>query len=158
MLDQETLLQQLRLFFDKPACVVGVGPLRKGIEIAITVDASAPLTLKKEAHKMAIVPGAPAKPDMTFEVPAETLNELVLIETEEVGEIGIAILKAMAHSEPAKKNPRKGPYWTSRFFLKRVSRRTSLGWYHRDEIFSLKRFYGDSQNQRGDFAIAKLKL
>jgi len=47
-----------------------------------------------------IEPQPPKKADMTFHVPERALHELTATTTEDIGEIGIAILKLMAHSEP----------------------------------------------------------
>src|SRR5205823_2220193 len=50
-----------------------------------------------------VVKGKPAKPDMTFHVGPKAVATLVATETEEIGEIGVAILKLMAHEDPEHK-------------------------------------------------------
>jgi len=94
-------LDRLKEFFQRPVCRKGTAPLRKGIEIAVFLDGEGPATLRRAADGMEVLNQAPAKPDMTFRISGSALGELLKTETEDVGEIGVAILKLMAHSDPA---------------------------------------------------------
>ena len=86
--------------FQRNACRKGTEPLRKGVEIAITVDGTA-ATLRRTAQGTEIVEGAPSKPDMTFTLSQAALEQIAATSTEDVGEIGIAILHQMTHADAA---------------------------------------------------------
>lgn len=94
-------VDDLRRLFERPVCVKGFGPIRKGVEIAVHLAGEGPATLGKSATGPEVRPSAPAKPDMTFHVPAKALEELLKQQTEDVGDIGVAILKLMANGDPA---------------------------------------------------------
>ncbi len=94
-------IERLKEFFRRPVCRKGTAPLRKGIEIAVYLDGEGPVTLTREAEGMNVLGRAPSSPDMTFRLSDAALKELLKTETDDVGEIGVAILKLMAHSDPA---------------------------------------------------------
>ena len=97
----ESSINALKTFFDRDACQRATKPLRDGIEIAIYVEEGGPLTLTKLNGRAAIVPASPAKADMSFWVTEKGMKQLVGNVTDDVGEIGVAILQLMAHSDPA---------------------------------------------------------
>lgn len=92
---------RLKELFARSVCRKATGPLRKGIELAVHLNGEGPVTLTKTAEGLDVLSKAPAKPDMTFHVPEKALLELLGTQTEDVGEIGVAILKLMAHGDPA---------------------------------------------------------
>ena len=101
MSDEQTerALDKLTRLFDRPVCQKGTGPLRKGVEIAITVDEEGPFTLKKERSGAVILPSAPSKPDIVVTVPQKGLDRLLALSTEDVGDIGVEILKLVTSQD-----------------------------------------------------------
>jgi len=95
------LVTQLKEFFSRPVCNAATKPLREGVQIAIYLDDQGPVCLTKKNKAMTVETTAPAKPDMTFWVPAPAVATLTSLTTEDVGEIGVEILKLMAHDDAA---------------------------------------------------------
>jgi hypothetical protein len=98
MPDSQVYFQQLRDFFARDVCQRATHPLRDGIQIAVVVGGE-PMMLVKAGGRITTENQAARKPDMTFQVPPRALQELVATQSEEIGEIGIAILKLMAHAD-----------------------------------------------------------
>ncbi len=94
-------VKKLAELFARPVCLKGTEPLRRGVELAVFLDGAGPASLTRTSEGIEVRPVAPKKPDMTFRVPTEALNELLKTKTEDVGEIGVAILKLMANADPA---------------------------------------------------------
>ena len=92
--------EQLSEFFNRPVCQQAVGPLRDGVEIRITLADSKILTLKKNKTAVEITEGSPFDPDLSVLLAPNSLSELVAISADDVGDVGVAILKLMAHSDP----------------------------------------------------------
>lgn len=93
--------ESLAAFFRRDVCQRATKPLRDGIVIAVAVDGEAPLSLTKMGGRMEVTMEKPAKPDMSFSLTAKGLEQLSSLQTEDIGEIGVGILKLMAHSDPA---------------------------------------------------------
>jgi hypothetical protein len=91
----------LKTFFEKPVCQAATKPLRDGVQIALHLDGADPVTLEKQNGVIQVVNAAPKKADMSFWVPAGAIETLSKVETTDVGEVGVEILKLMAHSDPA---------------------------------------------------------
>lgn len=92
-------LKKLAELFARPVCRKGTEPLRRGVELAVFLDGAGPASLTRSSEGMEVRPIAPKKPDMTFHVPKEALNQLLKAPTEDVGEIGVEILKLMANAD-----------------------------------------------------------
>lgn len=92
--------EQLAELFSRDVCTRATKPLRNGVQIAVTIGKEGPFNLHKDGDKMAVSAEAPASPDMTFHLPERALNELASVHTEDIGEVGVAILKLMAHGDP----------------------------------------------------------
>ena len=90
----------VREFFSRDVCIRGTKPLRDRIEIAIFVDDRGPLTLTKEGGAPKVIQSAPHSADLTFWVPLSALKEIDANKTNDLGELGVAILKLMTHSDP----------------------------------------------------------
>jgi hypothetical protein len=99
MPDSSVLQKELSDFFSRDVCQRATKPLRDGIEIAVNLADAGTMTLTKKGGRMRAEPRTPGKPDMTFQVPERALHELTATTSEDIGEIGIAILKLMAHSD-----------------------------------------------------------
>ncbi len=102
----------LQRFFKKPACQKATAPLREGASVCVVVSGER-LGLIRRDGKMEVTESAPEKADMTFELPIESLRELADNPTEDIGELGIALLQLMAHSDPARRMGAKvhiGPF------------------------------------------------
>ncbi len=91
---------KLKSFFDQDVCLRGMKPLRNGIEIALFVDERGPVTLTKRENKPTVLENAPYSADMTFWVPPAAIEVLSKETTNDIGEMGIAILRLMASSDP----------------------------------------------------------
>jgi len=95
----ESRFQVLKDLFARPVCQRATQPLRDGTEIAVFIDEEGPATLQKLGGAFEAVAHAPRKPDMTFVVPNRALDQLAATTTEDIGEIGVEILKLMASPE-----------------------------------------------------------
>ena len=95
----QDIQSKLQEFFARPVAIKGTSPLSADAEVLLTVNGQ-PFTLTRKGKKTAVTEGAPAKPDMSFEVPTKALEALVDTHTEEVGEIGIAIASHLIHPNP----------------------------------------------------------
>lgn len=99
-----TSFDSLKAFFEKPVCQAGTKPLRNGIEIALYInDDQTPKALIKQNNIVKVTSSVPKKPDFSFWVTDGAISTLNSLTTENLGEIGIEILKLMAHSDPAYK-------------------------------------------------------
>lgn len=98
----ESTLDLLQSFFQRPVAQTGTRPLRDGVEIALYLEDQGPVTLVKQNGQALVLNHAPQKkPDMTFHIPCEAAKTLSGLSTDDVGEVGVEILKLMAHSDPA---------------------------------------------------------
>lgn len=96
----ESSFNDLKTFFERDACQRATKPLRDGIEIAIYVDGGGPLTLTKVNGRANVISGSPAKPDMSFWTTTKGVKQLAGHVTDDIGEIGVAILQLMAAADP----------------------------------------------------------
>lgn len=93
-------IELLRDFFHRPECQLAVGPLRNGVEIRIRFPDGQLIALKKSKTSLEVIEGDPSAPDLTIVMATNSLTELMSIEAEDVGDVGVGILKLMAHSDP----------------------------------------------------------
>lgn len=100
MPENQIHFKELSNFFSRDVCQRATKPLRDGIEIAVHLAGTEAVTLAKRNGRTVIEPQAPKKPDMTFQIPERALHEATATTTEDIGEIGVAILKLMAHADP----------------------------------------------------------
>ncbi len=91
----------IQRFFERGVAQRATRPLRDGITIAIHLDGKGPVTLTKQNGSAVVLKEVPQKPDMSFWIPGPGIQTLTAVTSEEVGEVGIEILKLMAHSDPA---------------------------------------------------------
>lgn len=96
----DTSFDKLKSLFQKDVVQRATQPLRKGVEIAIFIDGNGPVTLKKEPQTMAVEDRPPANPDMSFWTTSKGVETLLQIDTSDIGEMGVAIMKLMASSDP----------------------------------------------------------
>ena len=92
--------QQLKDFFSRDISQKATQPLKNGIEIEICIDGAPSLTLTKKNNKLELLSTPPKNADMSFWIGNKGVEELVQCETEDIGEIGIAIIKLMLASDP----------------------------------------------------------
>ncbi len=96
-----TILQQ---FFQRPVAVDAVRPLRDGIEIGVHLaDKKTILCLRKTPVGIQVLETPPREPDLSVTLGADSLTALTAIQADDVGDIGVELLKLMAHSDPQKK-------------------------------------------------------
>jgi hypothetical protein len=88
---------KLKSFFDRGVCQRATAPLRDGIELSVEVEGEEPMTLSKMSGKTTVLNRRAEKPDMTFHVGPGAIDTLAATTTEDIGEIGVEILKLMAH-------------------------------------------------------------
>ncbi|MBI4405303.1 MAG: hypothetical protein HY537_14160 [Deltaproteobacteria bacterium] len=77
-----------------------MAPLKDNVQIALYVDGKGPVTLTKEDGKPILKLEAPQKAEMSFHVPAKAADSLLETRTEDIGELGLTLLKLVAHSDP----------------------------------------------------------
>ena len=104
-LDSEPMIstsQVKRYFEQNHASRDAAAPLKKGVQIAITVlqangteDAYIFERVITGNSLVEAPPGAVANTDLSFKVPARTMAELINYQVEEIGEIGVFILRKM---------------------------------------------------------------
>lgn len=91
--------ESLKTFFERDVSQKATAPLRDGIQIALIVPDEPTLSLIKQNGRATIVRETAKKPDMTFTVPLKAVETLTAEKTEDIGEIGIAIIKLMMHED-----------------------------------------------------------
>lgn len=96
----ESQFAQVKTLFEKAVYKRGIKPLKKGIEIAIFVDDNGPITLTQQDGEPKVLATPPYSADLTFWVPGQALESLSEESSEDVGEVGVALLKLMAHPDP----------------------------------------------------------
>ena len=92
--------QQLKKFFARDIAQKATQPLKNGIEIEICIDKATSLTLTKINNSLELLATPPKNADMSFWIGSKGVEELVKCETEDIGEVGIAIIKLMLASDP----------------------------------------------------------
>lgn len=90
----------LRDFFSREVSQKGTKPLKNGIEIEIHISDCRPLTLTKQSGKVSLIEGQSSSPDMTFWIGKRGIHQLVSVQTEDIGEVGVAIIKLMISQDP----------------------------------------------------------
>lgn len=95
---EDQSFNELKAFFDREVCQRATKPLRDGIEIAIHVGEGSARTLTKINDRVSVEPRPPKSPDMTFRVTPKGVERLIELQTEDIGEIGVQILKLMTSS------------------------------------------------------------
>lgn len=88
-------------FFKRDVAIRATAPLKDGVEIALFVDDAGPLCLTKKDGRPQINDTTPKRPDLTFWATTKGIEDLCKEKTEDIGEIGVMILKLMASSDPA---------------------------------------------------------
>jgi len=93
------MIEVVERFFKRQVCQKATGPLSAGAMMSLQVDAET-FTLRKEKTGLAVLAGPCEKPDLSFSIPLEALKQLDRNTTEDVGEMGVALLKQMIQSDP----------------------------------------------------------
>lgn len=89
----------LNEFFSRTVCQKATEPLKNGIEIAVYIEQEPPLTLYKRNNKIEVAATAPKTPDISFWVGKKGLLELTQSHFDDIGEIGICIIKLMLSTD-----------------------------------------------------------
>ncbi len=87
----------LTTFFARDACRRATAPLKPGIEVGVSVEGAPALTLTRTKQGFEVLERPPVKPDLSFTIPEASLRALCDNPSEDIGEIGIAILQLIAH-------------------------------------------------------------
>ncbi len=93
----------LKEIFERDVCQRATKPLKKGAQIAITLSDKSQVSLRKTDSGIKAEASPAEKPDMSFEIPTGALQHLQKVDSEDIGDIGVEILKLMASAEPKKK-------------------------------------------------------
>lgn len=96
----DTSFEKLKTLFQRDVAQRATKPLRSGVEIAVFIDGNGPATLVKSDGALLVEDRAPSSPDMSFWTTTKGLQELLKNDTNEIGDIGVEILKLMANSDP----------------------------------------------------------
>ena len=97
---EDVSLDLFKTFFAQEVVRRATAPIREGVELALYLDQKGPVTLKREKEGMAVHQGEPRTPDMSFWVTTKGLQSLINHDTNDIGEIGIEIIKLMVHEDP----------------------------------------------------------
>jgi hypothetical protein len=94
-------LSVLKNFIARPVCQRATSPIRVGAEIAVQVDDGPVFTLRRSKTQLEVVTETSAQPDLSFKIPLKSLQALAADPSDDIGEVGIALLKLLAdpHSE-----------------------------------------------------------
>lgn len=99
---QETI-ELANRFFSRPETRGGAKPLKTGTEVELRIREDSPICLVKEKTGFVAAPRPAANPDITLTMQRTGFDALVSIDKQDIGELGVEILKLMAHSDPEKK-------------------------------------------------------
>jgi len=91
--------EALKKFFGRDVCQKATKPLSTGSEMAVEMG-SAQFTLRREKEALIVVDAPCSKPDLSFTLSLEAIEALDAEPTEDVGEMGVVLLKQMVHSDP----------------------------------------------------------
>ncbi len=103
MEQERTTFQLLTALVERDVVQKGVGPLAAGAVLAITVREVATYSLQKGASTMKAVETVAPNPDMTFTLSEKGLRHLIEVDSQDVGDIGLELLKMVTHSDPEMK-------------------------------------------------------
>lgn len=93
-------LETLAAYFERDVCQRATKPLRVGVTIALYVGEEGPFSLERFKDGTRVTAQKPENPDMTFRVPPKGLERLAEYSSDDIGEIGVHILKLMADPDP----------------------------------------------------------
>jgi len=93
------MIEVVERFIKRQVCQKATAPLSTGAMMSLQVDDET-FTLRKEKTGLAVLKGPCEKPDLSFSIPLEALRQLDRNTTEDVGEMGVALLKQMIQSDP----------------------------------------------------------
>jgi hypothetical protein len=94
-----TDFETLKSIFSRPVCQRATQPLKVGVEIAVILPGGKPTRLRRTAEGTVTEDCPASAADMTFDVPTAALQKLESLSTEDIGEIGVEILKLMASQD-----------------------------------------------------------
>jgi len=101
--DLSSEIELIKNFFALDVCQRATRPLKNGIEIGLNIEGFPPVRLSKNKDRV-LVDETPLKsPDMTFWIGKKGVQELSAMKTEDIGEIGVAIMKLMLSEDPDKR-------------------------------------------------------
>lgn len=96
-------LEKITAYCERDVFQKGTKPLKEGVEIAIAVEGSDPITLLRTKEKTTVVATPPKKPDISVDLKSRSLEILTEQNTQDVGEVGITIVKLMMSGDAAEK-------------------------------------------------------
>lgn len=94
MSDQQAFEQLKDFFENRPVCVRAADSLRKSVEIGVVINDVLHCTFFKENDQPKFEMREPKKPDVIFYMSPDAIQNLVSTESEEVGELGIVVVKS----------------------------------------------------------------
>lgn len=101
--DLSSEIKLIKDFFALDVCQRATRPLKDGIEIGLHIEGFPPVRLSKGNGKVQVDETLIKSPDMTFWIGKKGVQELAAMNTEDIGEIGVAIMKLMLTEDPEKR-------------------------------------------------------
>jgi hypothetical protein len=96
------LQSRVETYFTRPAAQEGTQSLSDGAQIEIKID-QATFTLTRAQKKNQISLGAASSPQLRFELTPKAATELLDDPSDDLGEIGVKMLKLVASPDPERK-------------------------------------------------------
>lgn len=92
-------LEQFKDFSKRHVFTTATNPLKDGIEIAIFIDEAESITLTKRNKLIEVLEISPKAPEISFWISSKAVEQIHKHPSEDVGDIGIELIKLMAKSE-----------------------------------------------------------
>jgi hypothetical protein len=93
----------LSQFFQRALCAQATAPLKQGVEMAVSVDGDSEYTLQKTANGLVLLESTATNPHLSFKITPAALSALSEETFNDVGELGIALVKLIVSTEPEKR-------------------------------------------------------
>ena len=94
--------EQIQAFFDRDICLRASKPLKEGVVFFLEADKS-PYAVTKHKGRLVVSQGKPTDPEMTFTLPLKALQRLEATTTDDIGEMGVEVLKLVLSPDPDEK-------------------------------------------------------
>ncbi|MBY0371866.1 hypothetical protein K2X33_14370 [bacterium] len=95
-------IQSLNTFVQSAFCQEALSPLSATAQIAVEIAGSNPAWLRRTGDKISVEREG-TKADFTFRLSSQTLEELLQIPPQDVGEFGLSLLKRLIEPSPERR-------------------------------------------------------
>ena len=93
MSDQQAFEKLKDFFENRKACRLAAEPLKKGVEIGVVINDVVDCSFFKDGEDPRFEKRSAKNPDVVFYIAPDAIEALVAHETDDVGELGIAVAK-----------------------------------------------------------------